>query len=77
MGGYISRENINYALRKELTPRPSTKAVEECLQFLAHELVRGAVQEGTRYKLADAPANIMRRLAGLGADLETLTSSDL
>ncbi|GAA2773303.1 restriction endonuclease [Saccharopolyspora taberi] len=70
LDGYISLENVNYALRKELSPRPSQNAVEECLQLLSHDLVRGAVKNGGRYKLADAPVNIMRRLAGLGVGLD-------
>lgn len=76
LDGYISLENVNYVLRKELSPRPSASAVEDCLQFLAHDLVRGVVRTGSKYKLADAPSNIMRRLAGLGADLEAVTLSD-
>jgi hypothetical protein len=66
LDGYISLENVNYALRKELSPRPTQAVVEECLQFLSHDFVRGAVRNGSKYKLADAPVNIKRRLAGLG-----------
>ncbi|WP_280427454.1 hypothetical protein [Nocardia brasiliensis] len=69
LDGYISLENINYALRKEMSPRPASSAVEECLKFLSHDLVRGAIRSGNKYKLSDAPANVMRRLVGLGADL--------
>ncbi|MDP9640575.1 hypothetical protein J2S53_000520 [Actinopolyspora lacussalsi] len=69
MEGYISLENVNYALRKELSPRPTQNAVEECLQLLSHDLVRGATKNNSKYKLADAPVNIMRRLAGLGVRL--------
>lgn len=76
LDGYISLENVNYVLRKELTPRPSAAAVEECLQFLAHDLVRGVVRAGSKYKLADAPSNIMRRLAGLGSDLGSISVPD-
>ncbi|MEH0938325.1 hypothetical protein [Micromonospora psammae] len=70
MDGYISVENINYALRKDMNPRPPTSAVEEALQFLSHDFVRGAIKDGPRYKLADAPVNIRRRLIGLGNSLE-------
>ncbi|MGH7869140.1 MAG: hypothetical protein ACREP9_16265 [Candidatus Dormibacteraceae bacterium] len=76
LDGYISLENVNYVLRKELTPRPSAAAVEECLQFLAHDLVRGVVRAELKYKLADAPSNIMRRLAGLGSDLGSISVPD-
>ncbi|MFD1516344.1 restriction endonuclease [Pseudonocardia yunnanensis] len=67
--GYISLEAVSYALRKEFTPRPTQGAVEESLQFLGHDLVRGVVRNGTKYKLADAPVNIKRRLAGLGVGM--------
>lgn len=72
MEGYMSLENINFALRKELNPRPPSEEVEECLGFLSHELVRGAVKDGKRYKLADAPVNIRRRLSGLGHRLREI-----
>ena len=67
-GGAISRENISYALRS-MNPRPTKAAIDDCLQLLTHELVRGAVQDGPHYRLADAPSNVMRRLAGLGMAL--------
>ncbi len=70
-GGAISRENISYALRS-MNPRPTKAAIDECLQLLTHDLVRGALQEGQHYRLADAPSNVMRRLAGLGMALERL-----
>jgi hypothetical protein len=69
MNGFISTENIHFALRKEMNPRPSASSIEECLEFLAHELVRGATKTGSKYKLADAPSNIMRRLTGLGVKI--------
>lgn len=68
-GGYISLENIHYVIRKEMAPRPTTNAVEEALQFLSHDLVRGATQSGSKFKIADSPTNIMRRLAGLGSPM--------
>ncbi|MEU4426314.1 hypothetical protein AB0F81_37305 [Actinoplanes sp. NPDC024001] len=67
-GGAISRENISYALRS-MNPRPAKAAIDECLQLLTHDLVRGALQDGPYYRLADAPSNVMRRLAGLGMAL--------
>ncbi|MFC4017526.1 hypothetical protein ACFOW4_06160 [Micromonospora sp. GCM10011542] len=70
-GGAISRENISYALRS-MNPRPTKAAIDECLQLLTHDLVRGAVQDGPHYRLADAPSNVMRRLAGLGMALGRL-----
>jgi Mn-dependent DtxR family transcriptional regulator len=73
--GFISLEAVSYALRKEFTPRPTQSAVEECLQFLGHDLVRGVVRNGTKYKLADAPVNIMRRLAGLGVDMGKISTT--
>lgn len=76
MGGSISLENINYALRKEISPRPSQALVEDCLLFLTHDLVRGAARHDKRYKLADAPINIMRRLHGLGLGLTSIGLTD-
>ncbi|MGB2569280.1 restriction endonuclease [Micromonospora citrea] len=73
MNGFISNENIHYALRKEMNPRPSASSIEECLQFLSHEFVRGAIKSGSKYKLTDAPSNIMRRLSGLGIKVGGLT----
>lgn len=70
-GGAISRENIAYALRS-MNPRPTKSAIDECLQLLTHDLIRGAVQDGPHYRLADAPSNVMRRLAGLGVALGRL-----
>jgi hypothetical protein len=72
--GFISLEAVTYALRKEFTPRPTQDAVEECLHFLGHDLVRGVARNGTKYKLADAPVNIMRRLAGLGVEMGTIST---
>ncbi|MDL5160592.1 hypothetical protein [Actinomycetospora termitidis] len=76
MDGYMSLENINFALRKEMSPRPPSEEVEECLEFLAHELVRGTIKDGKKYKLADAPLNIKRRLSGLGASLQRVAATE-
>ena len=76
LDGYISLENVNYVLRKELSPRPSTAAIEDCLSFLSHDLVRAVVKSGSKYKLADAPSNIMKRLAGLGRRLDQISIVD-
>jgi len=70
-GGAISRENISYALRS-MNPRPTKAAIDECLQLLTHDLVRGAARDGSYYRLADGPSNVMRRLAGLGLALGRL-----
>ncbi|MGZ0150754.1 hypothetical protein ACXJJ3_27090 [Kribbella sp. WER1] len=68
MGGCIDQGNLTYVLRKELTPRPSAEAVAECLTFLSHDLVRGVAKDGSKFKLADSPANIARRLGALCTD---------
>ncbi|MGW5649043.1 hypothetical protein ACWEV3_05105 [Saccharopolyspora sp. NPDC003752] len=74
--GFISAENLHYVLRKELTPRPSRTAIEDALQFLASPLVKAVVQRQDKYKLVDAPSNIMRRLCGLGSGLDGLSVDD-
>lgn len=64
--GFMSLENITFALRKEFSPRPSTDEVREALSLLSNSYV-GALEEGKGgYKLADSPANVVLRLRGLG-----------
>jgi hypothetical protein len=68
--GFISLENITYALRKEFNPRPSADEIREALEFLSNPLV-AALEEGKgRYKLADAPHNVSLRLHGFGEVLK-------
>ncbi|MFJ6552802.1 hypothetical protein ACIQNT_11155 [Streptomyces luteogriseus] len=69
--GYISVENIIYALKKEFTPRPSVEEVDEVLSFLSHPLVAALEVTKSRYKLVDSPRNISLRLLGLGGTIET------
>jgi hypothetical protein len=65
-GGFISPENITYALRKEFSPRPSSDEIRESLVFLSDPLVAAlGVEKGT-YKLADSPHNVSLRMHGLG-----------
>jgi hypothetical protein len=67
--GFVSPENITYALRKELLPRPSMDEIRQALIFLANPFV-GAVEESKgRYKLTDSPRNVSLRLHGLGVSL--------
>ncbi len=67
--GYISAENIYFTLRKELSPRPSRDSINECLEFLASSVVRALHKKGDKYKLADVPSNIDRRLFGLSSSI--------
>jgi hypothetical protein len=68
--GYISLENVIYALRKEVDPRPSSNEIRETLEFLSGPFV-GALEESKgRYKLADSPQNVSLRLRGLGIALQ-------
>ncbi|MEV3928513.1 restriction endonuclease [Streptomyces sp. NPDC049944] len=64
--GYISVENILYALRKEFTPRPSRQEVDELMTFLSSPIVAGLESIKGRHKLIDSPRNLALRLAGLG-----------
>ncbi|MFF5188187.1 restriction endonuclease [Streptomyces sp. NPDC000345] len=64
--GYISVENIIYALRKEFTPRPSRQEVDELIAFLSSPVVAALESTKGRHKLIDSPQNLALRLAGLG-----------
>jgi hypothetical protein len=65
-GGFISLENITYALRKEFSPRPSTDEIRESLVFLSDPLVAALEEEKEKYKLADSPHNVSLRMHALG-----------
>lgn len=67
--GSITLENIIYALRKELSPRPSTDDIRESLDFLSSSFVAALEENKGRYKLADSPHNVSLRLYGLGEAL--------
>lgn len=69
--GYISIENIIYALRREFTPRPSAEEVGEVLAFLSNPVVAALDATKGRYKLLDSPRNISMRLRGLGGTIKT------
>ncbi|WP_141743960.1 hypothetical protein [Streptomyces sp. EN23] len=69
--GYISVENIIYAIRKEFSPRPSTEEMDEVLSFLANPIVAALEVTKGRYKLVDSPKNISLRLRGLGGTIKT------
>ncbi|MFJ9941312.1 restriction endonuclease [Streptomyces erythrochromogenes] len=74
--GYISVENIIYALRKEFSPRPSADAVRECLDFLSSPLVAALEENKGRYKLADSPQNVAFRLRGIGRSMGSASCLD-
>ncbi len=67
--GYISMENIIYALRREFSPRPSAEEVSEVLAFLSNPVVAALEATKGRYKLLDSPKNISMRLRGLGGTI--------
>lgn len=67
--GYVSLENVIYALRKEVTPRPSNDEIRDTLEFLAGAFIGALEETKGRYKLADSPHNVSLRLRGLGAAL--------
>lgn len=69
--GYISVENIIYALRKEVTPRPSRQEVDELIAFLSSSVVAALESTKGRHKLIDSPQNLALRLAGLGHAVAT------
>ncbi|MEU6728184.1 restriction endonuclease [Nonomuraea wenchangensis] len=69
--GYISVENIIYALRKEFTPRPSRQEVDELIAFLSSAVVAALESTKGRHKLIDSPRNLALRLAGLGSTIAT------
>ncbi|MBB3728337.1 restriction endonuclease [Nonomuraea dietziae] len=69
--GYISVENIIYALRKEFTPRPSRQEVDELIAFLSDPVVAAIESTKGRHKLIDSPRNLALRLAGLGGTVAT------
>lgn len=76
-GGYISLEQLNFVLRKEVAPRPTKETIEQCLQLLSSQLVRAVAKNGDKqYKLVDSPVNVMRRLSGLGLGLASLSIDD-
>ncbi|RDV49504.1 hypothetical protein DDV98_25070, partial [Streptomyces sp. IB2014 011-12] len=69
--GYISVENIIYALRKEFTPRPSRQEVDELIAFLSSSVVAALESTKGRHKLIDSPRNLALRLSGLGGTVAT------
>lgn len=69
--GYISVENIIYALRKEFTPRPSRQEVDELITFLSSSVVAALESAKGRHKLIDSPGNLALRLSGLGGTVAT------
>lgn len=69
--GYISVENIIYALRKEFTPRPSREEVDELIAFLSSPVVAALETTKGRHKLIDSPRNVALRLAGFGGTVAT------
>ncbi|MFD0544935.1 restriction endonuclease [Streptomyces mexicanus] len=69
--GYISVENIIYALRKEFAPRPSRQEVDELVSFLSSPVVAALESVKGRHKLIDSPRNLALRLAGLGSVVAT------
>ncbi|WP_159041425.1 hypothetical protein [Streptomyces sp. WM4235] len=67
--GYISVENMAYALRKEVAPRPSANEIRESLEFLSNPMIGALEEDKGRYKLADSTGNIALRLSGLSISL--------
>jgi hypothetical protein len=70
--GFITPENIIYALRREVSPRPSTEEIRESLDFLSSSFVAALEENKGRYKLADSPHNVSLRLHGLGEALKPI-----
>lgn len=68
--GFVSLENITYALRKEFSPRPSAEEISESLSFLSNPVVAALETSKDRYKLVDSPHNISLRLQGLGNSVQ-------
>ena len=73
--GYISVENVIYALRKEVNPRPSSDEIRETLEFLSGPFVAALAETKEKYKLADSPHNVSLRLRGLGVALQSANIS--
>ena len=69
-GGFISSENITYALRKEFSPRLMSEEIRESLAFLSGPIVAALEEAKGRYKLADSPHNVSLRMSGLGEMLK-------
>jgi hypothetical protein len=69
--GFISLENITYALRKEFSRRPSADEIRDALDFLSTSFIGALEESKCRYKLADAPHNVSFRLHGLGRAIQT------
>ena len=69
--GFMSLENITFALRKEFTPRPSADEIRESLDFLSNPFVAALEESKGRYKLADSPHNISLRLHGFGESVRS------
>jgi hypothetical protein len=67
--GFVSPENITYALRKDLSPRPSMGEIRQSLIFLANPLVGAFEESKGRFKLVDSLRNVSLRLHGLGVSL--------
>jgi hypothetical protein len=67
--GFISRENLHYVLRKEVSPRPSKATIDDLLSLLESNPVQAVQRTGERFKLVDAPSNVLRRLRMLGSGL--------
>lgn len=66
-GGQISLENLQYAMKTRMDPRPSREEVRTALNLLASPLVRSVEVADERYRLIDSPKNIARRLQSFGA----------
>ncbi|WP_168176506.1 restriction endonuclease [Williamsia sp. 1135] len=70
--GYMSLENLHFAIRKELSPRPTRDSVDSCLDFLSSHVVRAVERKADRYRIIDSPSNVARRLSVIGSNVSGL-----
>jgi hypothetical protein len=75
-GGSISLDNMQYALRKELNPRPSREQITKALDILTSGILGGVVADGDKFKLIDSPSNIARRFRSIGTTMTDIIQSN-
>lgn len=69
-GGEISLENLQYAMRTRVSPRPTRDEVKMALTLLTNPLLRAVEVNDDRYRLVDSASNIKRRLAAFGVGIK-------
>ncbi|NMR29420.1 restriction endonuclease [Crystallibacter degradans] len=73
--GALSADQIYLIVRDEIDPRPSTKDIEEVLQFLEHPLIAsiahatGSAGRSITYRLIDAPGLVAAKVEALGRSI--------